>query len=1272
MKLLAIRGENLASLAGPFEVPLAEPPLGGSGLFAITGATGAGKSTLLDAMCLALFDEMPRLEGRSNVAVGRSDDDLKTRLLVHDVRSILRRGTAAGFAEVDYLGCDGRRYQARWSVRRARERVDGAYQAQQMSLVELDTGTSRGGTKTEVLDAIRQTLGLSYQQFRRSALLAQGDFAAFLRADAEARASLLEQMTGTELYSQISVAAHRQCKEAQEELRRIEAELSAVSVLAPEARREMSERLTALAAEKKKAGEALEAVKAALRWYEARSQLHAEERAAVEAEKAANDAENNGAPERAELARVEQVHALRPRLEAAETARKTLVDAAAAKEKRSIEASTAAEKRDAAITKRAVAEEADRVAKEALAAARPDLDTAARLDTQIEDATRLRKEAAKRNDDAANEAHTAAEEARAIEKAIEAAKKRVRESAEWIAQSAVDAELAAQWPRYEHELACYAAATRDERAADANGATLADAKQRADEALAAANQDQTSAEQARRDAEDAWREADTEAQRDAMTLERLQERERLLDEHNRIASLTTVAERSIDCADLAARETAATAGAGARAKEAFDAATKADALAQRIAIQLEEARIAAQRARATQDLAAHRGDLRTGEACPLCGSIDHPYVAAGWPVADVVKQAEDRASELDCALRDAHRTAAASRALIAPNEKQAAEASERAREAHKERARLVEQWKREASLLGLAVEEPDASGREATRAAANAIKERLDAIAEAERRAAELDKRARALFDEAERRRAAEKDASGKREEAKTTALDAAQRVAHNKEERARAQTELARALAALELPFAGWSDGWRADLARDPEAFGARSKKAVAEYDACLANRDEAEKQLATLGAQRDTAVALLGLQSDNANTRAAELATATATVETLGAQRATLFEGRSTTDVRSALEGAANEASTRLKLASDAEKQRANEASEAESAAKSAAAAVAAHEDTAREADRALDEQLVAAGLDKDTLRLLLAHDERWIDATRAAIAARANALVKARAVREERVRAREAHEATDRPALEREEAAARMDLAAAELDRATQAIARVQAELAHDDEARRQHAGRADELKKRRVVADRWRVIDDLIGSADGKKFRVFAQSLTLEALLSHANEHLGELAPRYRLMRVPNHDLDLQIVDQDMADEIRSTASLSGGESFLVSLALALGLSSLASQDVRIETLFIDEGLGTLDPETLDTAIAALETLQAAGRQVGLISHVSGLAEQIGTEVRVERLGSGRSRVRIAGVTTEGRSTEANAVPAKAAPKKRTKKTTGPAA
>lgn len=177
-------------------------------------------------------------------------------------------------------------------------------------------------------------------------------------------------------------------------------------------------------------------------------------------------------------------------------------------------------------------------------------------------------------------------------------------------------------------------------------------------------------------------------------------------------------------------------------------------------------------------------------------------------------------------------------------------------------------------------------------------------------------------------------------------------------------------------------------------------------------------------------------------------------------------------------------------------------------------------------------------------------------------------------------------------------------------------------------------------AKELAEKQTIAERWAKLNKLIGSADGAKFKVIAQSYTLNLLLLHANKHLSYLSKRYKLQQVPD-TLALQVIDCDMCDEIRTVYSLSGGESFLISLALALGLSSLSSNNLKVESLFIDEGFGSLDAESLRTAMEALEQLQMQGRKIGVISHVQEMSERISVQVQVHKKVNGKSVLTVAG-------------------------------
>jgi exonuclease SbcC len=171
----------------------------------------------------------------------------------------------------------------------------------------------------------------------------------------------------------------------------------------------------------------------------------------------------------------------------------------------------------------------------------------------------------------------------------------------------------------------------------------------------------------------------------------------------------------------------------------------------------------------------------------------------------------------------------------------------------------------------------------------------------------------------------------------------------------------------------------------------------------------------------------------------------------------------------------------------------------------------------------------------------------------------------------------------------------------------------------------------------LQAQRSVCTQWDTLHELIGSSDGKKYRNFAQGLTFDLMLGNANRQLSKMTDRYLLVRDQNQPLDLNVIDNHQAGEIRSTRNLSGGESFLISLALALGLSRMSSQSTRVDSLFLDEGFGTLDEDALDTALETLSGLHQQGTLIGVISHVPALKDRISVQIQVSRLAGGRSRL-----------------------------------
>lgn len=279
--------------------------------------------------------------------------------------------------------------------------------------------------------------------------------------------------------------------------------------------------------------------------------------------------------------------------------------------------------------------------------------------------------------------------------------------------------------------------------------------------------------------------------------------------------------------------------------------------------------------------------------------------------------------------------------------------------------------------------------------------------------------------------------------------------------------------------------------------------------------------------------------------------------------------------------------------------------------------------------------------AMLDIPELRALLVHDNAWLKEERETLKALVDAVKQAETILKERQAQRETHERQRANQDSVETVREAWQKTQTDLADAQNRTKEAEIHLRQDNERREKAKDLQEQIDRQEGVARIWNQLDGLIGSSDGKKFRNYAQQFTLDVLLGYANRHLSDLSRRYRLERVKD-TLALMVVDQDMGDEPRSVHSLSGGESFLVSLALALGLASLSSNRVRVESLFIDEGFGSLDADTLRLAMDALDKLQAQGRKVGIISHVQDMTERIGTQIQVRRQSGGQSRIEVRSV------------------------------
>lgn len=1242
MRILAIRGQNLASLAGSFAVELAAGPLAEAGLILVTGPTGAGKSTLLDALCLALFGEAPRLMGAQGAGLLGTEDELQDK----DPRVLLRRGTGEGFAEVDFLGEDGRRYRARWEVRRARRKPAGNLQQAGMRLEDLDAGQVIASRLTETREEVIRRLGLDFGQFTRGVLLAQGDFAAFLRARGDERAELLARVTGTGVYRLLSRAAHQRRAEEEARHRGLEGEQAGVPMLGVEERAALEAETASAEAAWARAEAERQAAEARVRWHDELARSREEERQAREEAARAEADRARAEPIRRALAEVERAEPLRA-LRSADREAARRLEAARALERTRVEAhGLSGEAAEAAARLRTEAQRMAAAERARSLELRPALEAALRLDALLaEDAPRL--------DAARAEAEAQAGKLAALEAELEVLRARRAEAdgehrvaRAWLEPRAWLSPLRAAWPLLASDLKrALERATTAEQGESYLGPIAAE-QRRVAGALEA-----TRARLATEEAEIASLDGALEAVRVELAhtdrgalearraaLEReLQASERLRASAERLAEL--------------GREDLAREARQQQAEEDREATRRRLRQVESALEELRELRIAAteamRQAEAVRALESRRAELAPGRPCPLCGSREHPW-AAGLPAvseaddprlglaaleADVETQEQER-RELEGALRGAE-------ARLQELGHQAREqAAERARELERGRELLESLPAERRASVPAAADAPEALEQRAAlrfglQAEAAEVDTQLRAVAEALERSQLLGIR----LNEAHRRRAKVAEDLRVTDEG---LRDVQACLARIQAEASRAREGLAEVAARLGAALAEAPDEVQA-LADDPEAALEALESVAAEHAQREALAAAATEELARLIpelAARESGLEAARASAAEAARKAAQDA---ARLEARRAERAALLEGRPTAEVQAEQERRGLEAEASLQAATDGARAAGEALSAAEAEARAAREERAERERERAEIAEALAQGIAAVGLGPEALETALAHPPGWLLERRAELEALQARLDRAQAVLDERVRRREQLERGpgSTGAASADEARTALDQAEALARERLEALERARVGLAQDDRARTRAAELQEAVARSTEAMRVWRELDELIGHGDGRKLQRFAQGLNLANLAELANHHLAGLAPRYALAPSPGERLDLLIVDHDLGDQPRPLPSLSGGETFLVSLALALGLSSLNAGRTSLGSLFIDEGFGSLDGATLQVALGALEALQAGGCQITLISHVPELVERIGHQVRIERVAPGRSRVRVPG-------------------------------
>lgn len=1025
MKILAIRGKNLASLEGEFEVDFRKEPLRSAGLFAITGSTGAGKTTILDAMCIALYGRTPRLDNIKNSTAievhgskSISEDDTKT---------ILRRGTCDGYAEVDFKAVDGNEYRVRWSVSRTNKNPNGNFRTVSYDLTNITTDEHQALQANKHKEVIQQLVGLTFEQFTRAVLLAQGNFAAFLKADENEKALILQTLTGTEIYSRISELIYKKSEEARKNLELIEEKKLGIAIMTSEEIASLNERKKELLEKQTASNKELHTLIEKKNWLERSAHLDILLQNALLEHTNAVKAFEDAAQRIEQLACIDSVQGVRDSYTSlcnSEQACDEFANNIKLLQNELITCNQELIKANENVG--AVSAEQERVNSEWLTI-QPQIMQAAKFEEQIGIETKREKEVLVEKQAFEKEFTQNNSDISRIKAEKASLENEKKDIVEWYAKN----------KEYETVIPYVPSIILNITSAKNEAEFVVTKKQQLEKA----------------------------------------EKQLLLNTERH-----------------------------------------------------EQARLRGEELERTlpSEIARLRERLIDGEPCPVCGSRHHELVNKVLNILGE-KELEKEKSDVKQLLEYLEKT--------------------------------LEGCKTEIAGLRSAIELHHSAERKFIEKSV----ELMQGIDNPEALLAQ--------------------------ENASQLLNDIQQRWERNRQREIKINEDIAIGIKTLDIL----------------EKRNTELEKEITTKSSLV---NELKERIAK---GKNEIVKILGKE---ASTKAIQ-------------ERFKLLIANANKAFTLAMEKKATVADLCNRLNGQLAEKTKNLADNRKNCA---------------ELTSVINEYLATRddGMTFDRLKEILSISQSAVIALRNEVEQISKAVATANATKVERERSIVEHaKAVVKPNEGEDLATLQTAIEAINTQNSViiEELGNINAALLKDIENNKLFAQYKNEYDAKRTVATSWNTLNSMFGSAKGEKLMRLAQGYTLEILLDVANVHLKEITGRYELARISDKSLGIKVIDLDMLSESRSVHSLSGGETFLVSLALSLALSSISSNRMSVESLFIDEGFGALDSTTLKTAMYALERLQNQGRQIGVISHLGDMLEQIPVKIVVQKQNSGKSRIEI---------------------------------
>ena len=1108
MKILSVRLQNLNSLKGEWKIDFTQPPFDQSNLFAITGPTGAGKSTILDAICLALYHQTPRL-----------------KLLSQSSNELMTRHTSECLAEVEFQVRD-QRYRAFWSQRRSRGAVDGNLQAAKVELAKAD-GEILTDKSNEKLKLTEQITGLDFGRFTKSMLLAQGGFAAFLNAPANERAELLEELTGTEIYGQISMQVYEQNRQHKTALELLQAKASGVVLLDLEQRQLLQQQLSGLEQQQQQFKTRQQQLAPLLAWRQQQQQAAIQLQQAELKQQQFEQEQGMQQSALAKLQNYQKAAVLLPLYKELQQQRSAVTETQEQQQLQSRQLH--------------------------------DLNDQQQLQLQQGQGLALQVK-------------------QQVQQQVQQLQQQGQILTAQLAQQPQGADLAAAVAGWKPLL------QQRQQGLDQQKVLR---KQ-----LAQADTQQV--EQQLQQISVELQQLDLQLQQSApaFSIELPQLQQQIQHCKNQLHTYPLLLRVAAGLQQKQQQQQK-------EQQELQQKQSDSQQLQQQVAALREQFRLYSDRVadkqklvqqeRLIAELSSHRAKLQPGDECPLCGSTTHPAISS-YQALDL-SQTETELAALTAELKKVEEQGKALRETQLQLEEQQKARRYQLEQLATDIKQQSEQW---TDLLHNLPETEQQQLQQASLKKAllqqfqQQAQQGLEQQLQTEQQLLQRQLWQQQQHELAHQQQLLQQQQSQQQQQQQqfTAALQQNQLQLEQLEQQWQQELQpFGFALPAAEQQQRIWQQ-W-AEQAQQWQQWQQELQRQSQQLDKALMQQQQADQQYQSWLDKLQ--------QADLAQVPASQSATPQQELELV---------------------------LQRLSVLSNELQQKAGQQQQIETQLQQLQVKLTALQ---HDWQKQLEQQQL--GSETSFLAMLLTEQQvQQLTELKEKLAAEQIRCQSQLEQVQQQINDLEKQQLTEQNLEQLQQQSTELEQ---QLFAVLEQAGQCRQQLHRDQQHQQQQQELYSQIEQQQQLVQQWHKFNSLIGSADGAKFRRFAQGLTLLQLVGLANQQLDKLHSRYQLARKADAELELQVLDSWQADTARDTKTLSGGESFLVSLALALALSDLVSHKTRIESLFLDEGFGTLDPDTLETALAALDQLNASGKMIGIISHVEALKERIPVQIKLQK-------------------------------------------